>query len=97
MMIGAGGDSEQSEQQQLKSIHVFLLTKQNVSSPNLMNDLFGVVPFLRHGSDLLSWLFTTFDLDQEFQARSSSLLSLGLRSGPRESRPGHHYFLRSLQ
>ena len=26
--------------------------------------------FLRHGSDLLRWLFTTFDLDQKFQARS---------------------------
>jgi hypothetical protein len=36
-----------------------------------VNDLFGVVSFLRHGSDLLRWLFTTFDLDQLFQARST--------------------------
>jgi len=35
-----------------------------------VNDLFGVVPFLRHGSDLGSWLSTTFDLDQIFRARS---------------------------
>jgi hypothetical protein len=28
----------------------------------------GVVSFLRHGSDLLSWLFTTFDLDQLMRA-----------------------------
>jgi hypothetical protein len=32
----------------------FPLAKQNIGSPKLMNDLFGVVLFLRHGSDLLS-------------------------------------------
>ena len=31
-------------------------------------DLLGVVSSLRQGSDLLSWLFTTFDLDQIFRA-----------------------------
>ena len=48
----------------------FALAQQNVGSPEFLNDLFGVVSFLRHGSDLLSWLFTTFDLDQLFRARS---------------------------
>jgi hypothetical protein len=48
------------------------MTQQNVGFPKLVNDLFGVVPFLRHGSDLLRWLFTTFDLDQLFQARSNA-------------------------
>jgi hypothetical protein len=46
----------------------FPLAQQNVGCPELVNDLFGVIPFLRHGSDLLTWLFTTFDLDQLFQA-----------------------------
>jgi len=45
----------------------FSVAQQNVGFPKLVNDLFGVVPFLRHGSDLLSWLFATFDLDQIFQ------------------------------
>jgi hypothetical protein len=31
-----------------------------------VNDFFGVVSFLRHGSDLITWLFTTFYLDQFF-------------------------------
>lgn len=37
-----------------------------------MNDLFGVVSFLGHGSDLLNGCVTTFDLYQEFQVRSSA-------------------------
>jgi hypothetical protein len=60
----------------------FPLAKQNVGSPKLLKNLFGVVSFFRHGSDLISWLFTTFDLDQIFRARSSSHLhfsSFGLR------------------
>jgi hypothetical protein len=48
----------------------FPLAQQNVGAPKLLNDLFGVVSFLRHGSDLLRWLFTTFNLDQIFGARS---------------------------
>ncbi len=44
------------------------LAKQDVGSPRFMNDLFGVVSFHRHGSDPLSWLFTTFDLGQLMQA-----------------------------
>ncbi len=52
----------------------FPLAQQNVGAPELLNDLLGVVPFLRHGSDLLRWLFTTFDLDQIFQARSLTRL-----------------------
>ncbi len=43
---------------------------QNIGFPKLVNDLFDVVPFRRHGSDFLRWLFTTFDLDPLFQARS---------------------------
>jgi hypothetical protein len=49
----------------------FPLAQQNVGFPKLVNEFFGVIPFLRYGSDLLSWLFTTFDLDQLFQARAS--------------------------
>ncbi len=48
----------------------FPLAEQNVGFSKLVNDLFGVIPFLRHGSDLPRWLFTTFDLDQLFRARS---------------------------
>ncbi|MCH7645523.1 MAG: restriction endonuclease, partial [Myxococcales bacterium] len=48
----------------------FPLAEQDVSSPKLVNDFFRVIPFLRHGSDLLRWLFTTFDLDQKTRARS---------------------------
>ena len=47
------------------------LAKQNAGSPKFMNDLFGVVSFLRRGSDALSWLFIASDLDPTFQARSS--------------------------
>ena len=48
----------------------FPLAEQNVGFAKLVSDLFGVVSFLRHGSDPLSWLCTTFDLDQIFRARS---------------------------
>jgi len=44
--------------------------RQHIRFPELVNDLFGVVSFLRHGSDLLNWLFTTLDPDQEYGARS---------------------------
>ncbi|MGC6500650.1 MAG: hypothetical protein ACON4C_10685 [Henriciella sp.] len=44
------------------------LGEQNISFTELMNDFFGVVSFLWHGSDLLNWFFTTLDLDQETQA-----------------------------
>ena len=46
------------------------LCKQHVRFTELVNNLFGVVSFLWHGSDLLNWLFTTLDLDQEDGARS---------------------------
>ena len=46
------------------------LGEQHIGFTELMNDLFGVVSFLWHGSDLLNWLFTTLDLDQETQAGS---------------------------
>jgi hypothetical protein len=48
----------------------FPLAEQNLGSSELVDDLFGGIPFLRHGSDLLMWLFTTFDLDQLFRAMS---------------------------
>ena len=48
----------------------FTLAEQDIGFSELVYDLFGVVSFLGHGSDLLIWLFTTLDLDQEFEARS---------------------------
>lgn len=41
------------------------LCKQHTGFAELVNNLFGVVPLLRHGSDLLNWRFTTLDLNQE--------------------------------
>ena len=46
------------------------------------------LPFLRHGSDLLGWLFTTLDLDQEFQARSPSSTLVTQRLGAQLHRTG---------
>jgi hypothetical protein len=46
------------------------LRHQHIRFTELVNDLFGVVSFPWHGSDLLNWLFTTLDLDQEDGARS---------------------------
>jgi hypothetical protein len=43
--------------------------EQNIGFSELMDDLLGIIPFLRDGSDPLTLLFTTFDLDQKFQAR----------------------------
>ena len=42
--------------------------EQHAGFAKLVNDLPGVIPFLRHGSDLFSWLSTVFDLDQLMQA-----------------------------
>jgi hypothetical protein len=49
----------------------FPMAEQNVGFPKLVNNLFGVLPFLWHGSDLLGWPFATFDLGQLFQTRST--------------------------
>ena len=46
------------------------VTQPSVCFSELANDLFGVVLFSWHGSDLLIWLFTTLDLDQECGVRS---------------------------
>jgi hypothetical protein len=46
------------------------LAQQNIDFSKLVEDLFGAIPFPRHGSDLLRWLFTTFDLDQLSRAKS---------------------------
>ena len=43
------------------------LGKQHIGFAELVNDLFGVVSFLWHGSDLLNWLLTTLDLDREIR------------------------------
>ena len=50
----------------------FTLSYQHIGLAELVHDLFGVVSFLWHGSDLLNWLFTTLDLDQQSRARSVS-------------------------
>ena len=46
--------------------------------PLSSNDPFGVVSLLWHDSDLLTWLFTTLDLDQECGARSVGERSEGM-------------------
>ena len=40
------------------------LGNQHIGLTQLVNDRFGVVSFLRYGSDLLDWLLTSFHLDQ---------------------------------
>ncbi len=69
----------------------FPLAQQNVGFAELGNDLFGAVPFLRQGSDLLSWLFTSFDLDPIFRARSreGAFCHVAGRLGPNWARRRH--------
>jgi len=47
-----------------------VLCQQYIRFTELLNDLFGVVSFLWHGSDLINWLVTTVDLCQEGRAKS---------------------------
>ena len=49
------------------------LPQQNIGFSQLVNDVLSIVSFLRHGSDLLNGCFTTFDLEQKYQARSHGL------------------------
>jgi hypothetical protein len=49
------------------------------------------LPFLRHGSDLLMWRFTTFDLDQLFRARSAAPPAESSRNSFRQPGCSHRF------